>query len=499
MGSQEPGQEWIDAYRYQLATMAYAAGAAHYHRLPLLRSPFKKLMEGMIRKMLLRDVWGYWFLTSHGGVMLDPDLKELRKPWADPVVRENIMYSGHLLLMVSLYAMLFDDDRFDKEGGIAFHWNPVFWGMGPETFSYSRKTLQDAILKEMEQEKWIGVCCEPNSIFVVCNQFPLIAIKYNDVRDEVDVSPGVLEKYRAAWAAKGMVQEDGLLYEWYSPKQDRKMPTTDVSNSAWAIAFMNSWNPEFAQKTSENLSTGFLAKPSAGNHVIVPHPKVSFKIRELAASEGVDPMDPETFSRAAEAVAEDIAKEHRWPWTKPHFAYALLWRSELGDRGALDGMLAYADDALGPRWEDGGLFYPAREGEQFDYEAPGVDVLTGNAAVAYARLNIPDGQRNMYENPWGEEHFATAPFMEGVEMSSGVDFLRGSWDGEVGALAVTVRSWDGTKKCIQPSFRGLPDGRYGVYENGVLRRRAEVRGRDSSIVLDLEVSGEELDVVILKA
>jgi hypothetical protein len=25
----------------------------------------------------------------------------------------------------------------------------------------------------MEHEKWLGVCCEPNSIFVVCNQFPV--------------------------------------------------------------------------------------------------------------------------------------------------------------------------------------------------------------------------------------------------------------------------------------------------------------------------------------
>jgi hypothetical protein len=87
MGSQEPGQKWLDGYRYQLATMAYAAGAAHYHRLPALRSVFKTLLERLIHKMLRRDVWGYWYLTSQGGKVLDPDLKELRKPWADPNVK----------------------------------------------------------------------------------------------------------------------------------------------------------------------------------------------------------------------------------------------------------------------------------------------------------------------------------------------------------------------------------------------------------------------------
>jgi hypothetical protein len=108
MGSQEPGQEWLDAYRYQLATMAYAAGAAHYHRLPALRSVFQDLLDQLIRKMLRREVWGYWFLTSHSGKFVDPDLEELRQPWADPIVRENIMVCflfffinlSHALLMV---------------------------------------------------------------------------------------------------------------------------------------------------------------------------------------------------------------------------------------------------------------------------------------------------------------------------------------------------------------------------------------------------------------
>lgn len=91
MGSQEPGQEWLDGYRYQLATMAYAAGAAHFHRLPALRSIFQSLLDNLIQKMLRREVWGYWFLTSHSGKFVDPDIEELRQPWADPIVRENIM------------------------------------------------------------------------------------------------------------------------------------------------------------------------------------------------------------------------------------------------------------------------------------------------------------------------------------------------------------------------------------------------------------------------
>lgn len=104
---------------------------------------------------------------------VDPDLKELRNPWADPVITENIMYSDHLLLMTSLYEWLFDDDDFVKPGSLTFRWDPLFFGMGPENFAYDNRSLQRTILKQMEQNNWAGVCCEPNLVFVVCNQFPV--------------------------------------------------------------------------------------------------------------------------------------------------------------------------------------------------------------------------------------------------------------------------------------------------------------------------------------
>jgi hypothetical protein len=177
MSAQEPLQEFLDAYRYQIATMAYATAATHFHHQNALGGVYKPLMRQLIHKMLLRQVWGYWFNASLSGKTVDPSLTELRKPWADPIARENIMYSGHLLLMISLYAMLFDDDEFEQQNSIVFHWNPLFFGLGPETFSYDRKSLQETILREMERNGWLGACCEPNAVFVVCNQFP---VRFNE-------------------------------------------------------------------------------------------------------------------------------------------------------------------------------------------------------------------------------------------------------------------------------------------------------------------------------
>ena len=38
------------------------------------------LFDQLIHKMMLRDVWAYWYLTSQSGKIVDPDITELRKP-----------------------------------------------------------------------------------------------------------------------------------------------------------------------------------------------------------------------------------------------------------------------------------------------------------------------------------------------------------------------------------------------------------------------------------
>lgn len=69
--------------------------------------------------------------------------------------------------------MLFADDSYDEKDSIVFNWEPMWWGMGPERYCYNRSSLQKTILGEMERDNWMGSCCEPNMVFIVCNQFPV--------------------------------------------------------------------------------------------------------------------------------------------------------------------------------------------------------------------------------------------------------------------------------------------------------------------------------------
>ncbi|KAJ7511830.1 hypothetical protein B0H11DRAFT_1953193 [Mycena galericulata] len=495
MGSQVPGQEWLDSQRYQLATMAYAAGVAHYHRLPALRSVFKTLLEALISKMMHRDVWSYWYLTSQSGRTVDPDIKELRKPWPDPIVRENIMYSGHLLLMVSLHAMLFNDDKYDAPDALVFNWDPIFWGMGPETFKYNRSSLQEAILKQMEDENWMGVCCEPNCVFIVCNQFPLIAMRYNDVRAGSNVVGPALEKYTAAWKSKqGFQQRDGLFADWYRVNQDSVVPAISLGFTAWACAFMNVWNSEEVHALYPTHALGFLTKVLEDGRINLNSPNVALAFRTLVREEGADPDAASTLEKARKLAAPERKLQ------RPEFGYVVQWVSEVAnDDATLAGLLRHADKFLNPTWARGGLFYARHDALQ---DVAGnwthMDAFSGNAGIGYARLNVRNGQKKMWDAPWGREHFAAYPYVDGVDLASGVDFLRAAWDAEKGAMVLTVRTWDGAPTTITPVFRNLPFGEYGVYIDGELSE-VRISGAEDGIAVPLSVGGAERDVVLLAA
>ncbi|POS74368.1 hypothetical protein DHEL01_v207233 [Diaporthe helianthi] len=523
MGGPISGQELFDAYRYQIATMTYAAGVAHYHRLPALRSVFRTLFDQLIHKMMLRDVWGYWFLTSQSGKFVDPDITELRKPWPDPVRRENIMFSGHLLLMTSLYAMLFDDDKYDEEGALTFDWDPVFFGLGPEKFPHSRNTLQQTIISQLEKSGWMGVCCEPNCIFVICNQFPMIAMRYNDVRKGTDVVSGVLEKYQAAWKAKngGFISADAAgdesLIFFLRIKQDSIVNDGGIAGNAWACAFMNAWNSEHVHEWYPKLVKGHLTWHPDGrvnlNNILVTS-EIRAALKKDEDSKGLDErsltVSAETFAQAASKVQKGLDGDQlQTPMGQSNdsttFGFTVQWVSEVApppaeaERDVVSGLLKHADAYLNPTWENGGLFYPRRDGRLQDEEGnwTAMDVYTGNAAIGYGRLNVRDGQKKMWEDPWTKDgHHATYPYVEGVDLSSRVDFLRGEWNEEVGAFVLTMRTWDGSNSRLDLKIHNLPTGLYGLYQAGQL---AQVKPVKVGGVFDVtaDVGADEVNVVLV--
>lgn len=219
-----------------------------------------------------------------------------------------------------------------------------------------------------------------------------------------------------------------------------------VLTNSRAAAFMNAWNPTVACDIFETQRIGFLTHAET-DRINVNSGQVASAIRNFVQNEGDDAYSPATCKKALEYVKEHPSGEPEPPFPRPMFGYILKWVSEVGDHGTLDGLLTHVNRFFKPTWQEGGLYYLVNE-QKSDENGnwTEVDPFTGNSAVGYARLNIFNGQRKMWTDPWTSEYVSAALHIEGVDLASGVDFLRGCWEESVQAMVITMRSWNRTGK-----------------------------------------------------
>jgi hypothetical protein len=118
--------------------------------------------------------------------------------------------------------------------------------------------------------------------------------------------------------------------------------------------------------------------------------------------------------------------------------WAAACASEVGDANTLQRLLAYADQFLNPVWQDGAYFYQRRDG-WFDAQGrlSAMDPHTGNALLAYARLNVPDGLHKLYCKPWNEHHFREPAL---VDMPEDLDVRAAQYDADSTTLWLNLRA-----------------------------------------------------------
>jgi hypothetical protein len=402
------GQDDFGGYRFQLAYMSYALALAHVHRLPAAPGVFKGTFERLIEKILLPEVWMYWRDTSRGGAIFNLHLADrLREEW-NPVVRDNIMYSAYVQSMALLYHYLFDDDRYTKPGALSFrHWS-FFWGGEEKRFDYDERSLNDHVYWQMVENGYLGIACEPNCIFQICNQPAILGFRMNDVLTGGAVADEVTRGYEQAWRQFGRLDADGhynmmvLADSKTVLANETKAPWVD----AWCGTLMNMWNRDFVREHY----------PPQVRDLLVAGRDGTLSVRSTPPREVM-----------GQRVVADSCD----------FGWVTAWASEMGDGETLRGLLAHADRYMRPTWRDGGLYYPRNDAEtDEDGNRTLVEPLTGNALLGYARLNIPDGLWRLYNEPWDRGHFSE-PSLAAV--AADVDVAEAFFDRASRSLTFTIR------------------------------------------------------------
>lgn len=395
--------ENFGALRFQLAYMSYALALAHVHRLPAARGVFQKPFDNLIQKILSPDCWVYWSHVSTGNGPINKALGELPREW-NPVVRDNIMYSAYVQSMALMYHYMFRDDKYARPESLTFELKTKFWHEGGFRFPYDEKSLNDVIYWQMSEMGFLGVACEPDCVFQICNQPPLIGFRMHDLVFGGDLAEQARNGYVEAWKQFGMLDEHGNFKTFILKHANVPIIIDAPSMNFWLMTLLHSWYPDVVEQQYPLLLKRALLDGPNGSKWIKPAPG---------------------FGESEEA-----------PRGAMDMAWAACCASELGDAETLSALLAYADRFMNPAWENGAYYYKRRD-TNFDKDGYfiGMDPASGNAMFNYARLNVKDGLKKLFDGPWDDRHFAQPAL---TEVPPDVDVRRAHFDKQRNALALTL-------------------------------------------------------------
>lgn len=452
-------EQGVSASRYTVAFSSYFLALEQYHKFPAWREAIQPAFDNLINRMLNKKIWGYWFNESKGITKFEPNMDRPYIQSADPVGNANIMYSGHLGMMINLYQMLYNDLKWDKPGSIVFNWNDN------QKFVYDNKSLQEVMFIQMMHNPVPGIECERNAVFPACNTHPIISWKlYDNLHgtryfeaahtvfdpwfEKVFINPQTKD-----FASFYLIKQ-GWAFSGWNPKYGNKMDEVMAEmvkkgidfnsggNDGWIGTFMHVWNPSLIEKNYPFLKKKHYKEMKGG-----------------------------TAFLTKDVVAPDC-----------YYGFFATLAAEVGDVDARERLLKTVDSIYSPVWIDGTFHYPfmdnvptvnlaAADGEKKNNPVPETKPDTsapkpsglcckstqikghGDASnmksfpshsdladrlIAIARATPAKGFYNMVNEPFDKNHFAE-PSITGVDIKK-VILKRAVYDQKKKALIVSTLS-----------------------------------------------------------
>jgi len=332
---QSVDQQGISANRYTIAFASYFLALEQYHKYPAWREAIQPAFDRLIQKMMQKPVWEYWANESFGITKFEPNMDRPYASSSDPVGYANIMYSGHLGMMINLYQMLYHDMKWDKPGSIVFEWDEK------TRFVYDNKRLQEVMFIQNMTNPVPGIECERNAIFPACNTHPIISYKlydqmhntrffeaatsvYNPWCDSVFINP-VTKDFASFYLIK-----QGWAFSGWNPRYGNKMDEVMAEmvkkgvdfnsggNDGWIGTFMHAWRPGLIETNYPYLKKKHYKELPNGTAVLTK-----------------------------DVIAPDA-----------YYAFFTALAAEVGDEQARQALLKTVDSIYSPVWEDGTYRYP---------------------------------------------------------------------------------------------------------------------------------------------
>ncbi len=174
----------LGAVRYSWDYLGYALAELQCFYTPNFHGYLNEAQQFVIGSLTSSEGCGYWKMENLWGNF---------NPSADPVKRDNIMYSGWSGILPVIYTGNTGDDRYEKDGGLKFR--P--YKKKAKSYDYNNEKLVKAIAAQWEKKDSGLIPCEPHYAFPWCNGYGIITVQaYDRIHgtNYVEKSYGKLEK-----------------------------------------------------------------------------------------------------------------------------------------------------------------------------------------------------------------------------------------------------------------------------------------------------------------
>lgn len=466
--------------QFQVAFAAMALALAQHQSTPAYREIYQEAIQAYIKKLQHADIWERWIGYSSRGGARSGLRTDIGDGWMDPVAKDNIMLKAYLLQLGAAHDMLYEGNKYDKPGAFTFFYTGNGMGNGLVKFQYTLSDIAKNIHQDIVDSNYVGSACEPGRIYWSCQGPSNVGLMHYDHIHGTHYAD-ILPKMKSTWIENGYIDPRNYRYRLvvFTSWEDRAanqrtiLPPMPMASGigGWSGMFNHAWDAEFVE----------------------------------AAYRGVDGKDRnetlQYYLSGAYAKAP-TPPDHPGPALGSLFwGFFVDYAAEVGDREAVDKMLAYAERNYHPVWQNGEYYYPRSDDYSVDAQgnSPGVDPWTGSVLIPLARLNKGGGFYKLYNEPWGEEEYRQ-PYISDVDaLTTAVS--RAFYDSKKDALVVTLSPAAIAAKRVQFTVRQLdPAKTYEVTKDGKvvgrLDRNAPGRnaslgwGDDGSVVIGTDLAAE---------
>lgn len=232
------GFDFIDqfqpsAVRYQINNLSYVLSVANYVRLPAMHGYLHRAQKNLIEKKKQHRVWKYWALESLWG--------NFRRE-ANPIARDNVMYSGWYGAQIGLFEAATGDKSYAEPGSLTLtHPNG-------EQYVHDFHTLVETLTDNQRSSGYCLFPCEPNWIYPLCNNQAALGIRLHDRLHGTAYWNAIQAEYRQRLEQE-FIDVDGHLTLFRSTRTGLSIPgLSSSSEDATAAFWMHPLYPDLSNR-----------------------------------------------------------------------------------------------------------------------------------------------------------------------------------------------------------------------------------------------------------